>query len=236
MRRRPYVGGSTTPRANPRRLASRVDPATDRRTNRRLATGLVALGLALAANSLLGPLVAGLVEYPFSETLVNQTIGLEAVSLLLVAPWCAAAAILVLRNHRAGPVLAVPPSAFTVYMFAQYVVGPQYSTYPPVVPFHLATFVLGGVVLVLAWNRIEVERLPASSRRGERTVAAVLVLLAGFTVSRYLPAVAGILTGAPIPEEFADDPTMYWSILLLDLGVVVPVTVAAGASLLRGAT
>ncbi|ADB63086.1 hypothetical protein Htur_4267 (plasmid) [Haloterrigena turkmenica DSM 5511] len=63
----------------------------------------------------------------------------------------------------------------------------------------------------------------------------MLILLAGFTLSRYGSALQGILTGGSFPEEYAADPSTYWSIFLLDLGVVVPVTLAASAGLVRGA-
>jgi hypothetical protein len=49
-----------------------------------LALALVAIAAALVVNSLLGQLAMGVVTHPFSETVVNQTIGLEAVSLFLV--------------------------------------------------------------------------------------------------------------------------------------------------------
>jgi len=52
--------------------------------NRQLALALVAIAAALVVNSLLGQLAMGVVTHPFSETVVNQTIGLEAVSLFLV--------------------------------------------------------------------------------------------------------------------------------------------------------
>lgn len=207
-----------------------------RRPNRWLVAGLLALAVGLAVNSLLGPLLAGVVTYPFSETLLNQTIGLEAVSLLVVAPWCVVAALLVLRGHRAGPVLAVPPAAYAAYMFVQYVVGPQYLAYPPVLPLHLAIFVLGGAVLVLAWNRIRVDALPALSPRRSRWAGVALLLFAVFVSLQYLSAVRGVLTGASLSAEFIDDPSMYWSIFLLDLGIVVPVTIAASAGLVTGAT
>lgn len=206
-----------------------------RRTDRRLAAGLSALALGLAVNSLLGPFGVGVVSYPLSETLVNQTIGLEAVSLLLVTPWCVAAARLVARGHGAGPILAIPPSAYAVYMFSQYVVGPQYLTYPTVLPLHMAIFVLGVFVIVLAWNRVRLAALPVLSSRRERSFGVVLFVLGAFLASRYLPAIQGIATGSAIPAEFADDPTMYWTIFLLDLGLVLPVTVAAGIGLRRGA-
>lgn len=79
---------------------------------------------------------------------MNQTIGLEAVSLLIVPPWSAAAAVFVIRGDRAGSVLAVPPAAYAAYMFPQYVVGPQYLEDSPVIALHLSIFVLSGGVLL----------------------------------------------------------------------------------------
>lgn len=208
---------------------------THRRMDRWLAAGLVALAVALAANSVIGPLIADLVSYPFSETLVNQTIGLEAVTLALVVPWSIAAAALVACGHRAGPILALAPSSYTVYMFVQYVLGPEYLTYRPVVAFHLGIFVLGGAVLVLAWHRIRTDALPVMSTRRARLTGAGVFLLAAFVVFRYVPSFGGILTGGSLSAEFASDPTMFWSIFLLDLGVVAPISVATAVGLLRGA-
>ncbi|WP_255198473.1 hypothetical protein [Halorarius litoreus] len=206
-----------------------------RRSDRRLATGLFALAAALAVNSLLGPLAAGVVTYPLSETLLNQTIGLEAFTLVAVAPLTALAGVLVLRGHAVGPVVAIPPAAYTVYMFAQYVVGPEYGTYALVVLLHLAIFVLGGGLLVAAWTRARQSDLPPMSPRRTRAYSVGLLLLAAFVTSRYLATAGAFLTGGPIPAEFVDDPSMYWSIFLLDLGVVLPVTVAVAVGLRRGA-
>jgi hypothetical protein len=58
-------------------------------------------------------------------------------------------------------------------------------------------------------------------------------VLGAFIVSRYLPALfAG--RDDPLPAEFRADVSMYWSIFLLDLGVVVPATIAAALALIRG--
>lgn len=210
---------------------------TRRPSGRWLAAGLAALAAGLAANTVLGPLVTGVVTYPISESLLNQTLGLEAVSLLVVAPLSVLAAVLVFRGHSLGPVLALPPTGYTAYMFAQYVVGPGYQSYPAVVLFHLGMFVLGWLLLAAAWGRIRADSLPATSRRRERIAAAALFLLAAFTVVRYLGGIGAALTGVelPIPADATADPAMYWAILLLDLGVVVPATVATCVGLLRGA-
>lgn len=203
--------------------------------DRWLATGLAVLAVALAANSLLGPLLADAIAYPFSETMVNQTIGLEAVTLAVVVPWCLLAAVLVRRGHPVAPFLAIPPSAYTAYMFLQYVIGPQYLTYRPVVVAHLGIFVLGGALLALAWWRARTVAIPAISSRRERRAAVGLLALSVFVVFRYLPAFAGMMTGEDLTAEFAADPSMFWSIFFLDLGVVVPVSVATALGLLRGA-
>lgn len=203
-------------------------------TDRWLAVTLLVLAGGLGLNSVAGPLVLDLVSYPFSETLVNQTVGLEAVTLVFVVPWCIAAAVLVWRGHRAGPIVAIPPAAYAAYMFLQYVVGPQYLSYRPHVVFHLAIFVASGAVLVLAWNAIRRDALPDMSRRRERYAGVAVLLMAGFAFLQYVPAIGRFLTSAPLGPEQAADPTMYWSIFFLDLGIVVPVALATGIGLLRG--
>jgi len=213
--------------ARPRQVA----PTSQQRW---LGMALMALGFGLVANSLLGPFVADVIRYPLSESVLNQTIGLEAVSLLLVAPLCILAGLLTIRGHAAGPLVAFGPAAYTAYMFLQYVVGPEYRYYPAVLPLHLVLFVLGGGIAVAAWTMVDRERLPQMTQRSERRYGVLLVALAAFIVSRYLPALFAGLRGDPLPAEFRDDVSMYWSIFLLDLGIVVPATVTAALALIRG--
>jgi hypothetical protein len=76
---------STLVQQRPRVLA-RAMPGATSRAQAPLAAGLVGIALGLAAVALLGPLATGLVSYRVSETLRDQTIGLDAVSLFVVAP------------------------------------------------------------------------------------------------------------------------------------------------------
>jgi len=200
-----------------------------------LAGSLFALGAGLIANSLLGPLVADVISYPFSESVWNQTIGLEAVTLLLVAPLCIFAGILMVRGHPAASPVAFGPAAYTAYMMLQYVIGPEYDHYPGVLPLHLALFILGAGIAVAAWGAIDRVRLPELSRRSERRYGILLLALAAFIVSPYLPALFAGLQGEPLTAEFRADVSMYWSIVLLDLGIVVPATIAAAVALISGA-
>ena len=204
------------------------------RTHRWLGIGLISLGAGLVANSVLGPLVFGIIDYPLSETLLNQTIGLDAVSLALVAPVSALAGVLVLRGHGAGPVLGFGPAAYAWYMFLQFVVGPEYAYYPGILPLHLGVFVLSGLVAVGAWGAIRTEGLPATSRRTDRVRGAVLLGLAAFLLSRYLPLALAAVSGTGLSAEALEGVTMFWSIFLLDLGIVLPATIATAVGVIAG--
>lgn len=193
----------------------------------------MSVAAGLVANSVCGPLVLDLIDYPFAATIENQLIGLELVSVFLVAPHCLAAGVLALRGHPAAGPLAFGPAAYTAYMLVQYVVGPEYAAYVPAAVLQLVLFVLSLVLAVWAWSRSAAlgAAIPANRRRA---YGLALLALAGFVLSRYASGLVGASVHTPIPAEFAASRTFYWSIFLLDLGVVVPGTVAAAVSVLRG--
>lgn len=205
-------------------------PTPSRPAHPWFALGMVVLGLMLATNSLMGPLFADVIDYPFTQTVLNETLGLEVVTLVLVAPLTVLAGALVMRSHRAGPLLALAPTSYGVYMLVQYVIGPQYPTYQLSIAWHLALFVLALALFTRAWTLAA----PDHDVRPGRW-AGVLAVLAIFVLSRWTPAIAGILHGGAVPAA-ARDLTMYWSIFLLDLGVVVPAMIATAVGLLRRAT
>lgn len=62
----------------------------------------------------------------------------------------------------------------------------------------------------------------------------MLLGLAAFVTSRYLPALAGSVGEEALTEEFAAEPAFFWTILLMDLGIVVPLAVAAAIGLRHG--
>lgn len=219
-------------RVQPRPARQRTESAEALRW---LAAALFALAAGLTVNSLLGPFAADAIDYPWSVSMRNQAIGLEAVSLLVVAPLCVAAGILALRGHAAAPLVVFGPAAYTAYMFLQYVIGPEYAYYPGVLPLHLGLFILGAGTAVAAWAAADPKRLPPMARHSRHRWALLLLALAAFVLSRYLPALVAALQGDPLTAEFREDVSMYWSIVLLDLGIVVPATIAAAVALFNGA-
>ena len=206
----------------------------DTRTPPAFGVLLLLLAAALLVNSLIGPLGLDLVDYPITQTLQNQLIGLEVVTVALVVPWCGYAGIRALRGEPGSALLAFGPAAYTVYMFVQYVLGPEYAEYRAAALFHLGLVTVSGGLTLWAWALSRTTTLPARSQRTERFYGAVMVGLALFVVLRYAGAIAGSFSSTKIPEEFADARTFYWSIYLLDLGIVVPATVVGAVALLRG--
>jgi hypothetical protein len=199
-----------------------------------LGWSLLALAAILTANSLLGPLFVDLLSYPISRSMTNQLLGLEVVTLVLVVPWTALAGVLVLRQDPRGPLLALGPTSYTAYMFVQYVLGPEYGAYSRAAVFHTAVFVLASGLALVAWSRAQRGPVPLTTARQRRWTSIALLGLAGFVLLRYLPMFVGSITHEPISAEFRDARTFFWSIVLLDLGVVVPLTVAGAVALRRG--
>lgn len=216
-------------------LATAASPTADARLAA-LGWGLLAVAAALAFNSILGPLLTDTIDYPVSETMRNQTIGLDAASLFVVAPITAAVGVLALRNHPAAPTLALGPAGYVAYMFVQYIAGPDHLSYPPVLVLQLGLFIGGWLLAGVAW-RVERSRSLRALAEGPgltKRHSWVALGLGAFVLARYLPGLVGSVTDEPLPAELATDPAMYWLIVLLDLGVYLPATTLAAVGLRRG--
>ena len=199
-----------------------------------LGFGAIILGLAIAANAILGPLVFGVFEYPVSESMLHQTFGLDTVNLLVVAPFLVLVGSLALRHHRAAPLLAVAPAIYAAYMFARVIVGPDYVNYPRGLLLQLGVVVLALWLAVRSWRIVDSNPL-TNAPPVKSWHALGLFAMAGFVVFRYLPPLLGSFSAAAVPTEVAADHGMYWTIVLLDLGGFVPICAAVAVGVLRRA-
>ena len=205
-----------------------------------LAGGLAMLGFGAGAVSVLGPLVADVVRYHVSEAAMNQVVGGDVAGLVLVAPLSVLAAVLVWRRHPAGPVLALGPAAYAMYMYSQLSLGGDVLSYPGnserFFPMFLGLFVLAAVVLVRAWSAIDFTALPTPSRSVRRELGAFLLVVAAFlTVGLHVPGLLDAWADQPASGEYLADPVVFWLVKFMDLGIVVPLLVAAGVGLVRDA-
>src|SRR3954468_7102831 len=95
--------------------AARSDPlsmSTVASRLRMLGVCLLALAGCLAALSVLGPLVTGAIQWRIRPTILSQLYGLDAVSLVVVAPAGVFAGVAALPGRPAGPLLGFAPAAY----------------------------------------------------------------------------------------------------------------------------
>lgn len=218
-----------------------TDPSAPRRarrpSQRGLGIALIGLGSGLGLNALLGPLAADVIRYRFSETLVLQGIGLDLISLALVAPLCMVLGGALLRGRRRAALPALAVSSYGAYMSIQYVIGPEYlelaGNNERFFAFHLSLFVLSLLTAVRSWT---VARGVAvdSGERTDRRWGALLLGLSALLVLRYLPAILDLAAGTPAVAEYRENPTSFFLIAFMDLGIVAPAAAAAGLGLRRG--
>ncbi len=203
------------------------------------------LGIGLAINAALGPLMLDVIRYHVSDDFNNQTIGLDASALLIIAPFCVILGFVQFRGSKrltqtGAAMMSLGPGLFAMYMLPQYVVGPDYLGRPGnnqrFFLLHLALFILSAAVSLVAWNAVDPVRLPKTSRRTSLAAASVLVAGALFLVfGLHLRGVVDGLARTPRDEAFLADPTAFWFVKFLDLGIIVPASIAGAVALVRGA-
>ena len=234
---------TTTVQAAGRQVAEQGEHPGLGRAPRWLPAALGALAACLVLIAVLGPLVTGAVQYRYTASMVNQAVGLDAFVLAVVAPLAVVAAALAARRHPAAPLLALAPAGFALYMLPQYVIGPEYLTLDGngerAFLLFLGTFVLSGALLLGSWS---VARAPVWPDRLWRRRAWLLLALAVFVLgglylgNGFLHAVwdfPAFIAERAATSEYDEHPTAYWLVAFLDLGVVVPLTVATAVGLLR---
>lgn len=198
--------------------------------------GSIILGTAVATSAMLGPTVLKVVKFRLSDNLVNQFVGGDIVSLGMVAPALVGAGALWLRGRRIAPALAIGPALYAVYTFGTVIIGQEYSRYPGNVEkfFPLYAGLVGGSVILsgYAWSQLPEAAIPAPSTGLRRTLSGVFIGTGGLIGLAWSAQIRMVLTGNP-PADYADEPTLFWLIRLLDFGFCIPAVVAVGIGLAR---
>lgn len=205
-----------------------------------LAVGLFLLGVGAALVAVLGPLVAGVIDYHASEGAVTQIMGGDVAGLVLVAPVSTLAGILVWRRHMAGPVLALGPAVYGLYTYSQLALGNDISRYAgnteQFYVLYLGLFVLAAAIAIVAWRAIDKSDLAATSKRLNRFFGWFLLVIALFlAVGLHLPGLVDAWADQPTSAEYLADPVVFWLVKFMDLALVVPALVAVGVGMLRNA-
>lgn len=201
--------------------------------------GLLLLAAGAALNAILGPLVLGVIEFRISDAMENQVVGGEVVSLFVASPLAAVAGLLWLRGRRIAPVLAIGPALYAVYMYIQFIVGPEYSRYDGnneyAFPLYLSLIILGWTIALRSWIALGYD-LPPIDNGLRKGFAAILLVLSSAIALAWTAGIADVLDGGPLAAEYAADSTLFWVVKTMDLAAVLPVAFVLAVGLLRRAS
>ena len=199
-----------------------------------ILSATLALGIIVAA--ILGPLLSGLIRFHLPDSLVTQYEGGEVVTLFLAAPLLLAASWLWMQEDRLAPALAFGPAAYTVYTFVTAIVGQEYAHYDGngerAFPLYAALIALGGAVAVIAGSQLLQQVAPMPPDRLRIAAAGIFLLIAAFFAAAWLGQIVQVYQGKE-PSEYAEGPTLFWLIKMLDLGFLLPALGAIGVGLVR---
>lgn len=210
----------------------------ERRLNWRRGAGIgsVALGVGIAAAAVMGPLGLRVIELRTSDHLENQLVGGEVVSLVVVAPAAAAAGVLRLREHRLAPALALGPALYAAYTYTTVVLGQEYARYPGnaerFFPLYAALVAGGVAIAAVAWSELRAAAIPVLPAGLRRTLAGIFLGIAGLFALAWAQQIRLVATGHP-SIEYQEGPSLFWTIKLLDFGILIPLLTATGIGLLR---
>lgn len=174
------------------------------RQERMTGMASMALGLGIAANAILGPLVLGVIRLRESASMETQLLGGEITSLFLAAPIACAAGVLWWRGNRLAPALGIGPAGFALYTYVQFVLIPDYSRYAGnnerFFPLYLALVMLGGWLVWRSWHELWAGRIAQITPSVARLYGAMLVALNGAFGLAWIASIGSVIVGRSTVE------------------------------------
>lgn len=196
----------------------------------------LALGTGVFVAALLGPLMLDVIRFRMTDAMVNQYVGGEIISVVIVTPMLIASGMLWRRGDRLAPALAFGPSLYTVYTFVTAIFGQEYARYSGNVenafPLYAALVAGGAALSGISAAQLILSRTVMPSDRLRTVTSAVFLTVAGFFALAWIAQITQVYRGDP-PVDYADGPTLFWLIRLLDLGFLLPAFAVTGFGLLH---
>jgi hypothetical protein len=203
---------------------------------------LFALGAALAVGAILGPLLVGAIEWRISTNSLNQTFGADGAALLLLAPTAVTAGWLAWRARPLAAPLAFGLGLAALYYGIASVLGADHARYAGnnerFFLLYLAIIVLAWIAAAWGWSAMG-DTAPHPGRPLARSagllfVAGGLAISAAWIVQLAAITVDGALTQPADALAYAESPTAFWLVRIVDLGFIVPLAIWSGIGLWRG--
>jgi len=207
---------------------------------RERTTGLasMALGVGIAVNSILGPLMLGVIRFRESANMETQLLGGELTSLYLAAPMAFIAGVLWWRGSRLAPAVGIGPAGYALYTYVQFVLVPDYARYDGnnerFFLLYLALVMVGGWLVWRAWHELWSVRIANLTSTVANAYGVLLLVVNGAFAIAWLASLLLVAIDGPT-VEYVEHPTGFWLVRLMDLGFIIPFGVTTGIGLLSRA-
>lgn len=194
-----------------------------------LAITAIIAGLALVFMSLKGPLWLNDIAYKTSPSGETQTIALDLVNLVFLAPVLIAGGVLHLRGKQISKYLLILPPIYLMYNGLSYGIGMEWSStaYSGNSEQYFGIFLLlivaGLVMLMGSLSLFSETDEPQFNRKNLRVyVILVTLFLLVFAMMWFDEVVQVINTGDTLTGSYSASPTVFWVVRYLDLGFSIP--------------
>lgn len=170
--------------------------------------------------------------YRDPAVLVPQNLGTDLVTLCVVIPLFAVAAIIMQRGSQRARLLWLGCLGYLVYAYGMYALGVHWN---PLFLAYLTVFGLSFFTLTIGLIRTDAVRIrdSAAGRAPVRSVAAYLIAIAAIVSGLWLSEEVAALAHGTVPPSVlqAEAPTNI--VHVFDLAIVLPAFVLAAVMLLR---
>ena len=185
--------------------------------------------VVVAALAVLGPLGLGVIHYRTSQSGIWQTMGVDAVNLLLIVPVLVIGGILVLLKRYGAKyfLILAPVTLFSLALEAgigQEWGNPAYTGNVERYAWLFIVEIIVALVLLVGSLPMFSERdAPEFGRKGLRIyVTFVTLLLVLFTVMWLQELVQVSTTGNTASGSYLNAPVAFWMVRFMDLGITIP--------------
>ena len=188
------------------------------------------LGAAVvAATAVLGPLGLGWIQYRTSPSGIWQTMGVDAVNLLLIVPILAIGGLLLALDREGAKYVLIlaPVTLFSIAFEAG--VGQEWGNpaYTGNVERYAWLFIVEVIValilLVGTLPRFTERDAPRFGTRGLRVYVGVMTLLLALCAVLWLQELIAVaMTGNTASGSYASAPVGFWTVRFMDLGITIP--------------
>jgi hypothetical protein len=191
----------------------------------------IVVGLAIAAVSILGPLVLSIIRYRWSDYSILIVMGQDLIHLVLVVPICIIGGILRLIGNARSKYLLIAIGPYLIYQFLLLAIAPEwahpdYSTQNPTSQNYFWLYIIiatGGLFIMLdSLSQFAQQKAPELSRKLVNAIFIYIIVFAVILATIWITQIAKVLAAGSAVKAYYRSPTVFWWIRIFDLSIVIP--------------